>query len=72
MNVTKEECKNALRVLIDYCNQYDDGVCHKYMDFTPPHECIFWDTCHYDYEMVCISLKTALEDLEREEKMNHG
>lgn len=67
----KDQLKNALKVLVNYCNQYDDDVCHKYQDFTPPHECVFWDTCHYDCQMMCISLKATLEDLEREEKMNH-
>lgn len=63
----KEELKNALKVLVNYCNQYDDDVCLAYnpKDFTPPHGCMFWHTCHFDYYRVCDTLKDELEELEK-------
>lgn len=65
----KEEFKNALKVLVNYCNQYDSTVCHDYnaKDFTPPHECVFWHTCHFDCHIMCDRLRDELEDLEKEE-----
>lgn len=65
--IDKEECKNALKILIDYCNQYDSTVCHDYnaKDFTPPHECMFWHTCHFDGYMMCDRLRYELENLEK-------
>lgn len=63
----KEKLKNALKVLVNYCNQYDDDVCLEYhpKDHTPPHECMFWHTCHYDYYRVCDTLEYELEELEK-------
>lgn len=63
----KEELINALKVLVSYCNQYDSDVCLEYQskDYTPPHECIFWDTCYFDYYTVCDTLKYKLEELEK-------
>ena len=64
----KEELKNALRVLVNYCSQYDYDVCHENRgrDFTPPHGCIFWDTCYFDAYVVCDTLQDVLEKLEND------
>lgn len=62
----KEELKNALKVLVNYCNQYYSVVCHHSgKDFTPPHECMFWHTCYFDACEVCGALSYELEELEK-------
>lgn len=61
----KEELINALKVLVNYCNQYDSVLCeHSGKDFTPPHECMFWHTCYFDACYVCSALRYELERLE--------
>jgi len=63
----KEELINALKVLVNYCEQYDSDVCHKSQskDFTPPHECMFWHTCYFDAHVMCDRLRDELEVLEK-------
>lgn len=62
----KEELKNALNVLINYCNQYDSVMCDYCCEnFTAPHECIFWHTCYFDAYRVCDTLRYELEELEK-------
>lgn len=62
----KEELKNALKVLINYCNQYYSAACyHSCKDFTPPHECMFWHTCYFDAYVLCDTLRDELENLEK-------
>lgn len=59
----KGELINALRVIVNYCSQYDSNLCHDYnaKDFTPPHECMFWHTCYFDGHVVCDTLKYELD-----------
>lgn len=65
--INKEELKNALKVLVNYCEQYDSDVCHEYQskDFTPPHGCMFWHTCYFDAHVMCDRLRDELEKLEK-------
>lgn len=64
--IDKEELINALKVLINYCNQYDSVICdYSGKDFTPPHECMFWRMCYFDGHVVCGTLRYVLEELEK-------
>lgn len=62
----KEELINALKVLVNYCDQYNSVLCDSCgKNFAPPHECIFWHTCYFDAYLVCDTLRYELEELEK-------
>lgn len=67
-DITKTNIIRALHILVAHCDAFqdDDTYWNRCNNEDNPCECIFWETCYYDANCMCSTLRIILEELEND------